>query len=388
LADFLLTATLVCLAVQAAHYIGYPLALYTLSGLFGRPWRRDVRPATVTLIVPAYNEAAAIAEKIENSLALDWPALEIVVVSDGSTDDTTEIAARYVGRGIRLLVQPERRGKAEALNRAVETAGGEILVLSDAHTFYAPDAITKLVRNFADPEVGCVTGRKFVRSPGPGRPLSAVGRSESAYWRYESRIKVWESRLDSTMGTMGAMLALRRPLYSPIPAGIINDDVFLPLMVLRRGKRVIYEPEAVCWEPPTASSGEDVKRRKRMTAGRYQLLMRPSFWPWRKPRAVAMLLCHKLLRLLLPLFMIGALAANTAAMLVPPVPSVLWLTLIAQAGFYGLAALGFVGERRQRRWRLPALAWFVTAGNLSALAGLSRYLSGRQTVVWDKAAHR
>ncbi len=376
---FLLTAS--CLAVLFYHYLGYPALLWLLAKIQPRPIQVGAYQPPVSLIISAYNEAAVIREKIENSLQLDYSQLEIILISDGSDDETAEIAQGFARQGIISLHQPERRGKGAAMNRAARQATGEILVFSDANAFYLPDAISKIAGNFNDPAVGCVTGKKTVR-----REKGTAGEGEGLYWRYESAIKTWESALNSTAGVVGEMIALRRQMFQPIPAGVINDDVYLGLFTQRAGYRVAYEPQAISWERPSASMDDDMARRRRMTAGRFQAFFKPSWWPLNNPIGFFMLVSHKFLRLLLPFFMIGALAGNIGMWLAGDMPAFFEFALIAQLLFYGLAGFGWLGDKIGRKWKLSGVAYYIVSGNLSSLAGLSRYLSGKQTPLWQKAA--
>jgi cellulose synthase/poly-beta-1,6-N-acetylglucosamine synthase-like glycosyltransferase len=375
-----------CLGIQVFHYAGYPLLLAALARLRPRPPRQAPVTPKVSLIVSAYNEAAVIGEKIENSLDLDYPDLEIIVNSEGSSDATATIVAGFANRGVIGMGGTARRGKGAALSAAAARAGGEILVFSDANAFYRADAVQKLVANFADPEVGCVSGKKTVLPAGGGKAGNA-SQSEGLYWRYENLIKRLESRTASAAGTVGEMMAVRSALFAPLPGGIINDDAYLALRTQKQCYRVIYESEAVCWENSSASLAEDAMRRSRITAGRYQLLSRPDLWPWNQPLALLMLLAHKMLRLLLPLFMIGAILFNILAVVLPadPAPG-MTLTLAAQGLFYGLALAGMVAEQSGWSWRPAKLALYLTASNLSSLVGLWRHLGGRQTVLWEKIA--
>lgn len=376
--------TCIFLAAQGLHYVGYPVLLLILAKLRPRPAiRSDILPP-VTLVIAAYNEAAVIAEKLENSLALDYPGLQVILTSDGSTDATLPLAQRFAASGVTVLHNPERRGKAAAVNDALAHATGEIVVFSDANSMYRSDAIRKLTRNFADPQVGCVGGQLAVRPPAPDDPSEGVP-VERLYWRYESLIKRLESRVASTVGVAGSMLAVRRALVGPLPRGLINDDAYLGLSVLRRGYRVIYEPEAVGLEAPIETMRDEIVRRQRIAAGRYQLLLSLGWWPWNRPGALLMLLAHKVMRLLLPFLMIGALVANAALLAWPPVPAAMQIVLALQFAFYCLAAVGFLAEHFGRRWRIPAVAYYVIVGNLGSLRGFLRYVTGRQTAIWRKA---
>jgi len=363
-------------------YLGYPLLLVILSRLFKNPVKLGDELPSVSLIVAAYNEETVIKQKIENSFELDYPPekLQIMIVSDGSSDQTPDIAKQYDSKGVLALFEPERRGKSAALNRGVEQATGDILVFSDANAFYYPDAIKKLVRNFNDPRVGCVSGRKTVRSS-----TSSIAESEGLYWKYESYLKKAESHLHSTTGVVGEMNAIRRQQFQPIPANMINDDAFLAFQVLRQGLRVIYEPEAVSWETSAQSTRDEVIRRQRINAGRYQLFLSPrNIWPWNNLFVLFMMFSHKFARLLLPFFMIGALVFNLLAVLLGSQSILLQLALLAQVVIYLLAFLNLFLEQVGIKVKLIALIGFIVSSNLASLNGLIRYLNGKQTVLWEK----
>lgn len=387
MAAFFELLTWLCLLVCGYVYVGYAALICALARFRRTAVPTLNGPPFVSVLIAAYNEQEVIGDKIANTLALDYPRerMEILVVTDGSHDDTVQIvegwAAGSANGRLRPFHAPERRGKSAAINRTMAHASGEIVVFSDANAFYAPDALGNLVRHFADPRVGCVGGRKTVRANG-----SATASSEGAYWRYESWIKAAESRLGTTTTAVGEMMAVRRGLLAPIPPDIINDDAYLALGVLRAGYRVIYEPAALCWETSSASTRDEITRRRRINAGRYQFLLNPALWPWRNPLAMFEFVSHKLLRALLPLFMAVALAANVLSVALGSRQGLMLYVLAAQLAFYGLAAVGLVFESRGRASRLPALAGYVVSSNFAALCGLIGYVRGTQTVLWKKAA--
>jgi len=378
--------TLFSFSILIFHYLLYPLMMAA-----GARWRQASRPEqgaaepfipAVSLIIAAYNEAEVIAAKVENSLALDYPhpLLQIIVVTDGSTDETPTVARRYVNGGVVVLHEPERRGKSAAINRAMSVATGEIVVFSDANAFYQPDALSKLTRHFEDGRIGGVSGQKTVR-----QSETAVSQSSGLYWKYESAIKKWESSVGSTVAVVGEMMALRRSLFAPIPATVINDDAYLATQILRQGYNVLYEPEAICWETASSSNADELIRRRRISAGRYQLLFHPDWWPWRNPLALFQLISHKFLRLLLPFFMIAAFMTNILAVLRRPTGWLMRLALLGQFLMYGLAGLGWLAEKLQRSARVPTAVYYIISGNFSSLQGLWRLLAGKQSVLWEKA---
>lgn len=370
------------LGVTAYSYAGYGALMAAWARLAPRPTRRDEahRPA-VTLVIAAYNEAELLEAKLENSLALRYPEgrLEILVVSDGSTDRSPEIARGYADRGVRSLYAPERRGKLHAVDRAVKEAKGEIVVLSDANAFYNPEAVEKLVRHFADPAVGMVAGEKRVASGG-----EAAGEGEGLYWRYESAMKRHDAAVHSAMGAAGEILAVRRALYEPVPADTIIEDFALAMRVIERGYRVAYEPEALATESGSASLGEEYKRKVRIAAGGYQAvwrargLFRPRFGP-----VGFMLASHRALRwVVVPWLFPLMLLANAALVARPGYAALLGLQL---AG-YALAVQGFrraAGGKRARKIEL--VACYLVMMNAAAIAGAFRHFGGTQSAVWEKA---
>lgn len=374
--------TMVLIGLIGYHYVGYPLLVRAMAAAFSRPPHKAAITPPVSVVIAAHNEAAIIAEKIETTLSLDYPAFEVIVSSDGSTDETVAIAERYAARGVRIIAVSARGGKGAALNRAVAQARNAIIVISDANAFPAPDALKQLVRPFSDHSVGCVSGRV---SPAPDgtRGPGNVAEGEGAYWRYEGFIKAAESAVASATGVVGSLLAIRREHYAPVPPDVINDDSHLMLAVMRKGLRVIYEPQAQCWRRSSRTAADEITRRRRLTAGRYQHLGRLGSWPWNAPMTVFMLVSHKYLRLLMPFAMLLALALNTMVVAAGEAPLVLQATLAAQLSVYALAALGFGLASVGRRFPPASMAYFLVAGNIAMAWGLLSYVAGRQTARWS-----
>jgi cellulose synthase/poly-beta-1,6-N-acetylglucosamine synthase-like glycosyltransferase len=272
------------------------------------------------------------------------------------------------------------------MNRAAAEANGDILLFSDANALYLPDAVGLIVANFADPSVGCVSGNKTVRRKTADGSWSSVGEAEGFYWKYEAAIKRFESAIASTVGVVGEMLAVRHSSWRPIPADVINDDFYACLMIQKLGQRVIYEHNAVSWELPSQSLADDLKRRQRITAGRFQALFHLGWWPWNSPLGLFMLISHKFLRLLLPVLFVLAFGANLALLAGPALPTLLAVTLWAQLAFYALVVAGLVGDRLGKRWRLPGICYYIFAGNIGTVRGFMHFLSRAPGVLWEKAA--
>ena len=358
-----------------------------------RPFPPTPSLPTITLLIAAYNEAAVIAQKLENSLALDYPNdhMQILVTADGSSDDTPATVQQFANRGIELLYEPPRRGKMAAINRAMPLARGQIVVFSDANNHYDAAALHHLVTPFADPAVGAVSGAKIILK-GDG----ALGDSEGLYWKYESYIKEQEAHLGSCAGVAGEILAIRRELFESPPDHIINDDFYMAMRLIRRGYRVVYAPKARSYERVSLSAQDEIARRSRIVAGRYQAIeLARELLPWQRPLVAWQIISHKFLRPLVPLAMVGALLTNWWAVLRPRNGRSLcrlaipfnWIFMVGQMTFYGAAWLGSQ-ERCGKFDKLFYLPYFLVNSNLAALIGLYRYLTGQQTTLWQRVRRR
>lgn len=382
-----------CVGTVGYTYAGYPLALTLLARLRRSPQPFPPATPSVTLLVAAYNEEQVIGAKIENSLALDYPPdrLQILVAADGSDDETAAIVGAYAPRGVELSYSPARRGKMAAINRAMARARGEIVVFSDANNMYEPGALCALVAPFADPRIGASTGAKHIVESG-----EALGASEGLYWKYESFIKKQETRLGSCTGVAGEILAIRRELFELAPERVINDDFYMAMRIVRRGYRCVYVPEARSSEPVSLTAQDEVARRSRIVAGRYQAIsLAPSILSLRRPLVAWQVISHKFLRPLVPLAMIGAAAANLAAVVRAPsgglarlAPPYSWVMLGLQSAFYGAAWLGGRTGRGGVLGKLLYVPTFLVNSNYAALHGLYRFLFGRQNQLWQRVQRR
>ncbi len=364
-------------------YFGYPFLVYGISRFYRRNHNfseEDSGFPTVSLIIAAYNEARVIEVKILNSLALDYPheKLEIIVVSDGASDDTPKIVRHYAGEGVISLHQPERQGKTAALNRGVSLSRGEILVFSDANTHYNREAIRKLVRHFADPVVGGVCGRKDI-FPEEDRQ-SSVG--DSFYWKYESFLKELESSIGSITGADGEIFSMRRSLYKAIDESVINDDAEITFGIVGAGYRVLYDTEAISQESASITLKDDFYVKVRMVAGGFQTVSRHwhfllfSFQPF-----ALQFISHKVVRWLVPMFLIVAFITNV---FLADLPAYGFL-FISQCVFYAGAAVGYWRIRLGRKAAMLYIPLYFTVMNLAALVGLCRFLAGQQSTSWRKA---
>ncbi|MEW6716759.1 MAG: glycosyltransferase family 2 protein [Chloroflexota bacterium] len=381
-----------CVAFILYTYFGYPLFLAFLTRFMPAKVEYPAYLPSVTLLVAACNEEVVIAKKLENCLKLDYPGdqLQILVAADGSDDRTPEIVRRFARQGVELSYSPERRGKMAAINRAMPMARGEVVVFSDANNMYATDALKKLVQPFGDSQVGAVSGAKVVLSREGG-----LDASEGLYWRYESFIKKQETRLGSCTGVSGEIFAVRRDLFEPPPEEIINDDFYIALRIIRRGYRIAYVPDARSMEWISPTSKDEVIRRSRIVAGRFQAMVRArELLDLRNGLVVWQVVSHKFFRPLVPWAMLGALLANLLAVMLPPQPGwhpllslaypINWIFLAFQLLFYGLALLGSAVQFEGSVGKLLCLPAFMVNSQLAAVFGLFGYISGRQTALWER----
>lgn len=376
-------------------YFGYPLFMYLRAKQ--APPTIDTQPTelpTLTLLIPAHNEADVIRRKLENCTTLDYPAdkLQILVIDDGSTDGTPNIIQEYADQGITLIQQVERGGKMAAVNTGFAHASGEIVVLSDASPSYEPESLQILARRFADTSVGVVVGTLAVWDS-----TSAVAQPAGLYWRYEAALRRWESRTGSTVAVHGNMFAIRHALFKPLQAGTINDEFSIAMEVLRQGYRVVYEPQAISYDDASSNMGDEFSRRARINAGRFQALFSAGYLNAPTFELQYRLFSHKLLRPLTPLLMLLILAMNILLVLInsPANGAFLqdllalrgvWngLLLAAQVLFYALAFAGWQLEKRGKKNRILNVIYYFTSSNLAALIGLWRWLRGSQRVTWQK----
>jgi cellulose synthase/poly-beta-1,6-N-acetylglucosamine synthase-like glycosyltransferase len=380
------------LLATVLFWVGWALIFYTycvfplLLALFARRRPKPFVPEApddsqlphVAMVVAAYNEAQHLPAKLENTRLIDYPPdrLEVIIGSDGSSDATPEILRAANLPGLKPVIFPERRGKVSVLNDLLQQTRAEIVVMSDANTLYAPDAIRKLVRHFRDPAVGCVSGEL-------GLEQNGGVSGEGIYWRYEGWIKRNESRLGFLVGCNGGIFAIRRELYEPLPASTLVEDFVLTLRLLERGHLVRFEPEARAVEPPCPSARAEMIRKTRIGAGGFQALglTYGLLHPRHGLRAFAYV-GHKVLRWLVPLFFVTALGANLALLSHP----FYRLTLLVQL-LGGLVAAWAYHSRpgdAPPRWTRPISYFYLM--NYALMCGFIRFLFRTQRVTWERAA--
>jgi biofilm PGA synthesis N-glycosyltransferase PgaC len=329
---------------------GYPLLVALLARLRPRPVAKEFLPRTVTVLLPVWNGEEYLAAKLDSLLGLDYPPelLDILVLSDGSTDGTAAIAHRYAARGVSLLELP-RGGKAAALNAGLAEATGEILFLTDVRQELEPDSLQLLLASFADPAVGVVSGELIIRD-GETREEQSSG----LYWKYEKWLRKRLALIDSVLGATGCIYAMRRALAKPLPVGCLLDDMYLPLQVFRQGYRVVFEERARAYDEPAPMNSE-FRRKVRTLAGNYQLI---GYLPWLITPGNRMLLhylSHKVARLLLPFALLTMLLAS------PWLPAPWnWVCFVGQLSLYGLALADRLVPDGFPLKRLSSPAWTFT----------------------------
>jgi glycosyltransferase involved in cell wall biosynthesis len=360
-------------AALAWTHVGYPLAAAVGARLRPRPVRREDVLPSVSLIVAAHDEEDVIERRVANLLELDYPAdrLEVVVASDASADRTDELveAVAATEPRVRLLRVP-RGGKVNAQNLAVKETDGEILAFSDANATWKPDALRKLVRSFADPDVAYVSGRAtYAGADGTNR--------EGAYWAFELWLREQESTLGSITGGNGPIYAVRREDYVEVDPRFGHDLAF-PYLMVQRGRRAVYEPEAVSVEKPSRDLEDEYRRKVRMFEHCWLITLRGRMLRDVDQVYLAELLSHRVLRYGSGLVHLGVLAANVA---LAGRGRVYDLALAKQAAFLALAAAGKSGVRAPG----AALAYYYVLVSWATVVSLAGYLRDGVPAVWEKA---
>ena len=359
-----------CFGITAYAYIGYLILLRVYAHVRTLPVRTgDYRPR-ISLILAARNEERNLLAKLDNLRALNYPQdrLQVVVASDGSTDGTNEILREHAQDVVAVFIDPSK-GKANALNAAVRSATGEVLVFLDARQSVAPDALIELVSCLADPTVGAVSGELLLRSPIGKRMDTALG----IYWRLEKAVRKLESATGSVVGVTGALYAVRRELYVEIPTGTVLDDVFVPMNVVRMGMRVIFQPSAVAYDYFFEEKGKEFSRKVRTLSGNYQLL-RLAPWLLSPENPIFFrYVSHKLLRLFVPMFLMLMLISCGVA------DGKFYSTMFAlQICFYLLAFAGMAAPSARRLKPIAIANTFVML-NVAATLAFYNFAKGRSS---------
>jgi poly-beta-1,6-N-acetyl-D-glucosamine synthase len=360
-------------------YIGYPLLIYVRRFWRRQPVRKDYKYSPlVSVLIVAYNEEKVIRLKLENALSLKYHGEppEIVVASDGSCDKTNEIVREFQHRGVVLLQFPNRRGKTQVLNLAIPQCHGEIVVLSDSRQVYASNAIRELVANFNDPRIGAVSGNLQFHA----FPDSKDGEQIGLYWRYEKWIRRLQSEIDSSPVVTGAIYAIRKSLFRPLPVKCIADDLAMPMSIIMQNYRVTFDQTAKAFDHYSRTLKEEFRRRVRTIAGSYQYLVHvPKVLNPNANRIWLDFISHKVCRILAPFGLLILLITNGLI-----TNWVYRLFLALQLTFYLIAVLGAILARRGEVPRMLSGPYTFLMLNVAASVALFKLLWGTQTHLWEK----
>ncbi len=388
----------ISLALVTYTYVGYPFLLYLILKIRKLLFSNNLNTLSalaelpeVSFIVAAYNEESYILDKIENTLQLDYPPEKMILffVTDGSSDQTPQIVKNYPFPdqfNIRLLHQPERRGKNAAIERAIGQISSPIVIFSDANTAVNSSAIRSIVRHYENPQIGAVAGEKRVKQ---GVKDDATAAGEGFYWKYESTLKKWDFELYSVVGAAGELFSVRTELYEPVPKNIIIEDFYLSLRIAQRGYRVAYAPDAYALESSSASTKEELKRKIRIAAGGIQAIVRLKdlLNIFKYGVLSFQYISHRVLRwTLAPLGLLLMLIANL--LLTLKGPSFYQIFFEAQLLFYLLALTGYFVEKRKVRLKILFIPYYFCVMNYAVYRGFFRYVFGTQSAIWDKAKRR
>ena len=364
-------------------YLGYALLVGGWARLAGRrtaPLAGEFTP-DVTLVIPAYNEADILVEKLTNSLAQNYPAgkLKIMVITDGSNDDSAEVMAGFPG--VQHLHTAARAGKSAAENRAIQHVSTPLVIFTDCNTTLNPSAVAELVRHYHDPLVGAVSGEKRVRRDG-----SATGAGEGLYWRYESFLKQCDSDIYSLMGAAGELVSFRTVLFAHLEPDTILDDFMQSMRIVAAGQRVVYEPRAYALEAPSASLADEMERKIRISAGGWQAMsrLRGLLLPTWNIVGWLLYVSHRVLRWSLTPLLLTALLPLAAALAVRD-GGIYWLALGLQLGFYLAAGLGWALAGSGRRAGPLLIPLYFSMMNMAVFAGFGRFVRRAQPAAWAKA---
>ncbi len=379
----------ICIFIVFYTYVGYGVLLWVLLSL--KKWissgneviSEQYEYPALTILIAAYNEVDYIEEKIENTLALDYPTekLQFLFVTDGSDDGTARVVEKF--SQIVHFHLPERQGKIAAVNRVMPYVQTPIVVYSDANTLLPKDALFKIVQHYKDKKVGGVSGEKRIRNK---ENDNASGAGEGIYWKYESLLKKMDSDLYSVVGAAGELFSIRTGLYEEVPKDTIIEDFYLTLGIAAKGYRIVYEPDAYALESPSANVKEELKRKVRIAAGGIQAIVRLSTLLniFKHGILSFQYISHRVLRwtitpfALLFLFIANAILAYNGILFYQ-------FVFVLQVLFYGLVAIGFILKNRDIKLKFIFVPYYFFIMNYAVFAGIIRYLKKEQTVTWERA---
>jgi len=374
-------------------YFGYPFLLLLLNGIF-RMFRTNTLPSKqsewpeVTLFIAAYNESDFVHSKVKNTLSLDYPKekLHQIWVTDGSDDDTVEKLQQYPNE-VTIYHQPARQGKTGAINRGMHYVKTPFVIFSDANSMLNKQAVKNIIDAFSDPKTGCVAGEKRIKTNGKN---SAVNAGEGIYWKYESLIKTWESKLNSAMGAAGELFAIRNKLFSPIKKDTILDDFTISMQIAKKGYRIAYSPDAYATESASININEEFKRKVRIAYGGFQTLFRQTSLLniFKHPLLTFQYFSHKVLRwIFIPFAIFLLLIVNFFLFINNSDPVYIYL-FIAQAILYVLALAGLIMQNTNLGFKWLFTPYYLFMMNYSTILGFIRFLKKKQSVNWERAKRK
>ncbi|WP_407431100.1 glycosyltransferase family 2 protein [Arcticibacter sp.] len=375
-------------------FIGYGILLFILVKLKRLTGKKtpekllDISSLpSCTLIIAAYNEQEYMHDKIRNTLALKYPQhkLEIIFVTDGSTDQTPQIVAQYPQ--IKLLHSPSRHGKIHAVHRAIEQVSSDVIVFTDANTFLNEDALQLICRHYEDPRVGAVAGEKRVFS---GKEADASSAGEGFYWRYESTLKKWDSELHSVVGAAGELFSIRRDLYQPVGSDIILDDFMISMLIAMKNYRIVYEPDAYAIEHASADVSEELKRKIRIAAGGIQSIIKllPLLNVFKYGVLSFQYISHRVLRWTITPFLLILIFVLNVFLLSSDDQSLYTIILILQIIFYISAIAGSILENKQIKIKALFVPYYFCVMNYAVFRGIIRYCTRKQSATWEKSKRK
>lgn len=373
-------------------FIGYGILLFIIikvkRAFYGKPAipKNDNLPSC-TLIVAAYNEELFIEQKIVNSLELDYTEnkLKFIFITDGSSDQTPQIVAKYPQ--ITLMHSEARMGKMAAVHRAVEAVDTEVIVFTDANTFLNKAALVNICRHYNDTKVGAVAGEKRVEIT----EAADATAGEGFYWKYESKLKTWDSELYSVVGAAGELFSVRTKLYQFVPSNAIIDDFMISMLIAKLGYKIVYEPEAYASETSSEDVKEELKRKIRIAAGGLQSIiwLKSLLIPFKLPLLSFQYISHRVLRwTVVPFLMILALVLNIIIVSDKTGGIFYQYLLIAQIAFYLMALFGWIMEARQIKVKIFFIPYYFSMMNYAVIRGIFRFINGKQSAVWEKAKRK
>jgi poly-beta-1,6-N-acetyl-D-glucosamine synthase len=378
-------------AIVFYAFLGYGILLYLMVLIKRRFVKAKVAvepvfEPEVTLVVPCFNEADILIDKIENCRQLQYAPnkLKLLFITDGSTDHSASVLRQFAD--IDVLHDNRRAGKTAAENRAMKFVKTPFVIFTDANTMLNSMAVKNIVRHFADENVGCVSGEKRIITDDAD---SASAAGEGIYWKYESLLKKLDSELYSAVGAAGELVAFRAALYKNLPEDTLLDDFMQSMSMAAAGFKIVYEPDAFATETASANVAEELKRKIRICAGGWQSINRlhKQLSIWRTPLLYFQYLSHRVLRwTVTPFLLLLMLALNV--MLAAQGSLFFKYLLAAQCCFYLAAAIGLVLENKRVRFKPVFVPYYFCVMNYAVLAGLKRYLSGNQKATWDKAQRK